>query len=101
MFPLIGDRLILKKVDGCTAVHAGLLHHLRSEEALVVKHVETLACPEECLLCHIFRFDTLVQDAITDIEHAGLITYDELAKRIGVTATGALDQVAVGRRTHG
>jgi hypothetical protein len=30
-----------------------------------------------------------------------LVAYDKLTKRLGVTTTGALDQVAVGGRTHG
>ena len=42
-----------------------------------------------------------MQDTITDIEHICLITRDEFAIRLGVTATGAQDQVAVGGRGQG
>src|SRR5690349_8265815 len=73
----------------------------RTEEALVIEGLQPVPCPQECLLGHVFRFAALMQDAVTDIEHAGLVAHDKLTKRLGVTATGALDQVAVGGRTHG
>jgi len=67
----------------------------REEEALVVKGLQPVPCPQEYLLGQVFHCAALRQNVVTDIEHTGLVAHDKLTKRLGVTATGALDQGAL------
>jgi hypothetical protein len=68
---------------------------------VLIKGVKPLPGTEESFLGHVFGFGALMQDTVTNVEHARLVAYDKFAKRLGIAATGALDQVAVGGRTHG
>jgi len=79
-------------------VHAA---HPWAEGAFLIECTEPLMRTDERLLGHVFGFSALVQNTIADIEHACLIARHEFAKRLGLAATGTLDQVAVGGRTHG
>lgn len=73
----------------------------RTELTLFIKCAKPLIRTDECFLRHVFGVGAFMQDTITDIEHASLIACDKLTECRRVTATGVLDQVAVGRRTHG
>ena len=76
----------------------------RAELALDVKGVDAIIGADKNFLREILRLAALVQNAVTNIEDARLVTRDKLAKclrRVGVAATGAQDQVAVSRRSHG
>jgi hypothetical protein len=66
-----------------------------------IKAIEPLMGTEEGFLRHVFRFGALVQDGLTDVKNAHLVACHKFAKRLGLAATGALDQVVVGGRTHG
>ena len=93
-----GDLLRLEMIE---AQVRGDAPHPRTELAFEIELTEAIIRAYERLLRQVFGFAALVQDAITDVEHARLVARDEFAERAAVTATGADNQVAVGGRGHG
>ena len=73
----------------------------RAELAFEVEGVQTVEGADEGLLGEVFGIGAVVQNAVADVEHARLVTGDEVAVGFRVAATGSQDQVAVGGRIHG
>ncbi len=70
--------------------------HPRAEGALGIEGVDALVRADESLLRHVLGFAAFAQHTIADVEDARLMHTDKFAKRLGLTVTGAQDQVAVG-----
>ena len=73
----------------------------RAEFAFEVEGVQTVEGTDEGLLGEVFGIGAVVQNAVADIEDAGLVACHEVAVGFSVAATGSQDQVAVGGRIHG
>lgn len=73
----------------------------RAEFAFEVEGVQTVEGADEGLLGEVFGIGAVVQNAVADVEDAGLVAGDEVAVGFSVAATGSQDQVAVGGRIHG
>jgi hypothetical protein len=66
-----------------------------SKGTLNVKTVKAGMGANKSLLTHVLGISVFVQDAVTNIEDAGLMAEDELTKRRNIPATGVQNQVAV------
>ncbi len=91
----------LVRLDVIQAQVGGDAADPRAEFAFEVEGVQTVEGADEGLLGEVFGIGAVVQNAIADVEHAGLVAGDKVAIGFSVAATGSQDQVAVGGRIHG